>query len=94
MKDTYRHLSRKLQHQLGEQPFPTDLLLPSRVATAFAGHVGFPEAADSIAYEPVQSLLAVSVHLWELGWELGGGGWARAARMLQRRQHCRPQGAS
>lgn len=57
MKDTYKHLIRKAQHS--SAGLPGDALQPKHVETRFLGHVGFPEAADSIAYEPVQSLLAV-----------------------------------
>ncbi len=73
MKDTVRHLSRKLQHS--SQGFPQDLLQPISVDLKFAGHVGLPaDLADSLAYEPVQSLLAVS---WPacLPSLPGGGGW-------------------
>ena len=39
-----------------EQP---DLLDPEQLLPVAAGHSGFPEATDSLAYEPVQRLLAV-----------------------------------
>ena len=42
-----------------EQP---DLLLPEELLPVAAGHSGFPEATDGLAYEPVQRLLAVRCH--------------------------------
>lgn len=55
------HLARKVQHTVSRkgEALPQDLLV-SGVSTAFAGATGFPEAADSVAYEPTQGLLAVS----------------------------------
>lgn len=81
LRDNVRHLSRKLQHQLGEQQLPADLLQPGHIDTKFAGHVGFPEAGDSIAYEPVQSLLAVGGR--RVGVAAGGRGGEAAC--LRRR---------
>ncbi|KAL4458921.1 hypothetical protein ABPG75_013786 [Micractinium tetrahymenae] len=53
------HLARKVQHTVSRREvLPQDLLV-SGVSTAFAGATGFPEAADSVAYEPTQGLLAV-----------------------------------
>ena len=37
-----------------------DLLGPEELLPVAAGHSGFPEATDGLAYEPVQRLLAVS----------------------------------
>lgn len=55
------HLARKVQHTVTRQreALPHDLLV-SGVSTTFAGATGFPEAADSVAFEPTQGLLAVS----------------------------------
>jgi hypothetical protein len=39
-----------------EQP---DLLGPEELLPVTAGHSGFPEATDGLAYEPIQRLLAV-----------------------------------
>lgn len=36
-----------------------DLLDPEELLPLAAGHSGFPEATDGLAYEPVQRLLAV-----------------------------------
>lgn len=36
-----------------------DLLDPEELLPKAAGHSGFPEATDGLAYEPVQRLLAV-----------------------------------
>lgn len=38
-----------------------DRLLSSAVAAQLFGHAGLPAATDSLAYEPVQRILAVSV---------------------------------
>lgn len=51
-----------------------DKLISSAVAAQFFGHAGLPAATDSLAYEPVQRILAVSVtkkistpmHLYEI----------------------------
>ena len=37
-----------------------DKLISSAVAAQFFGHAGLPAATDSLAYEPVQRILAVS----------------------------------
>lgn len=75
MKDTVRHLQRKLQQNTTD--FPYDLLQPSHVSTKFAGHVGFPEQADSLAYDLVQSLLAVRENLSEKTPSLAAAGRRR-----------------
>lgn len=38
-----------------------DKLISSAVAAQFFGHAGLPATTDSLAYEPVQRILAVSV---------------------------------
>ncbi len=58
-------MMRNWKHTLGvatrrdplDQP---DLLGPEELLPVAAGHSGFPEATDGLAYEPVQRLLAVS----------------------------------
>ncbi len=61
---TTRHLARKLNQQVSRvrdvSGFPSDVLLHEQVDLQFLQHVGFPETADGIAYEPTQGLLAVS----------------------------------
>jgi hypothetical protein len=63
LSDTTRHLARRLNKQVSRvrdpSSFPTDVLHADQVAPSFLQQVGFPEAADSVAYEPVQRLLAV-----------------------------------
>ncbi len=56
------HLARKVSNTVTRrsEALPQDLLLVSGLSTTFAGATGFPEAADSVAYEPTQGLLAVS----------------------------------
>ena len=61
-----KHLHRKLQHNAAG--LPPDFIQPTGVDIKYAGHVGFPELADSLAFEPVQSLLAVSLVLWASCW--------------------------
>ena len=62
--NTTRNIARKLNNQVSRvrdpTGFPRDVLKASEVDTQFLQHVGFPESADSVAYEPVQRLLAVS----------------------------------
>ena len=41
---------------------PEDGLSSASLSGAYYGHAGFPEATDSLAYNPVQRVLAVSVH--------------------------------
>ena len=41
-----------------------DKLILSAVALQFFGHAGLPAATDSLAYEPVQRILAVSILLY------------------------------
>ncbi|KAL4431642.1 hypothetical protein ABPG77_001484 [Micractinium sp. CCAP 211/92] len=55
------HLARKVSNTVTRrsEALPQDLLLVSGLSTTFAGATGFPEAADSVAYEPTQGLLAV-----------------------------------
>jgi hypothetical protein len=57
------HLSRKLQHSVtamrSGEGLPPDLLTPAAVDTRFIGAAGFPDLADSVAYDPSQGLLAV-----------------------------------
>lgn len=64
IQEGYRHFSRKLQHQVAQLGttgggLPPDLLMAGDVGPQFCGQTGFPDAADSVAYESVQSLLAV-----------------------------------
>ncbi|EFN53326.1 hypothetical protein CHLNCDRAFT_137041 [Chlorella variabilis] len=54
-----RHLVRKVTHAMQREGLPDDLLTESAVEARFCGATGFPEAADSVAYEPTQGLLAV-----------------------------------
>lgn len=61
---TTRSLARKLNSQVSRvrdpsHAFPVDVLSASEVQPQFLQHIGFPESADSVAYEPVQKLLAV-----------------------------------
>ncbi|KAH7619656.1 hypothetical protein Ndes2526B_g06639 [Nannochloris sp. 'desiccata'] len=62
--DTTRHLARKLNHQVSRvrdpSGFPEDVLDADQIDIQFLQHIGFPESADGVAYEPVQKLLAVS----------------------------------
>jgi len=62
--DTTRHLARKLNHQVSRvrdpSGFPADVLDADQIDIQFLQHIGFPESADGVAYEPVQKLLAVS----------------------------------
>lgn len=59
-----RHLHRKIQHSVSQlrdgTSLPHDILQDIFINPQFAGQTGFPEAADSVAYEPTQSLLAVA----------------------------------
>ncbi len=61
------HLSRKLQHSVSTmrsgEGLPPDLLTPAAVDTRFIGAAGFPDLADSVAYDPCQGLLAVGAGL-------------------------------
>jgi hypothetical protein len=63
LSDTTRHFARKLNKQVSRvrDPtwFPSDVLQQGNVSVHFLQQIGFPEAADSVAYEPVQRLLAV-----------------------------------
>ena len=55
-----RHLVRKVSSALSrETGLPGNLLTEAAVSTKFVGGTGFPELADSVAYEPTQGLLAV-----------------------------------
>lgn len=59
-----RHLSRKLQHSVSylrdKSALPQqDQLTDSSIQIDFVGDTGFPECADTIAYEPTQGLLAI-----------------------------------
>ena len=61
-----RHLVRKVSSALSrETGLPGNLLTEAAVSTKYCGGTGFPELADSVAYEPTQGLLAVGrvVHL-------------------------------
>ena len=40
---------------------PEDGFSSASLKCAYYGHAGFPEATDSLAYNPVQRLLAVSL---------------------------------
>lgn len=56
-------LKQHVGQMLGTGTFPQDqpdLLDPEALLPRAAGHSGFPEATDGLAYEPVQRLLAVS----------------------------------
>ena len=63
--DTTRHFARKLNHQVSRvrdpSGFPADQLDAGQIDIQFLQHIGFPESADGVAYEPVQKLLAVSL---------------------------------
>jgi hypothetical protein len=63
--DTTRHLARKLNHQVSRvrdpSNYPADVLDSDQIDIQFLQHIGFPEFADGVAYEPVQKLLAVSL---------------------------------
>lgn len=39
---------------------PADSLTPEHLSCKSYGHFGIPESADSLAYDPIQRLLAVS----------------------------------
>jgi hypothetical protein len=59
-----RHLSRKLQHSVSylrdKSALPQyDQLTDSSIQIDYVGDTGFPECADTIAYEPTQGLLAI-----------------------------------
>ena len=55
------HLVRKVQASLkSDDELPSDLLTSAAINTQYLGGTGFPDAADSVAYDPVQGLLAVS----------------------------------
>jgi hypothetical protein len=59
-----RHLSRKLQHSVSylrdKSALPQqDQLTGSSIQIDYVGDTGFPECADTIAYEPTQGLLAI-----------------------------------
>jgi hypothetical protein len=59
----HRHLVRKMSHavhSMHREGLPADLLGRDALEATFCGATGFPEAADSVAYEPTQGLLAVS----------------------------------
>ena len=66
--DTTRHLARKLNHQVSRvrdpSGFPADVLDSDQIDLQFLQHIGFPESADGVAYDPVQKLLAVSPRTW------------------------------
>jgi hypothetical protein len=74
-----RHLVRKVSQAMAREGLPPDLLTPSSVDTKFCGASGFPEAADSVAYDPAQGLLAV--------------GHARSCRLLALGSAGLPRGA-
>jgi len=66
LTQTTKSLARKLNHQVtrvkdgsSAHVFPPDILKAGEVETQFLQHIGFPESADSVAYEPFQKLLAV-----------------------------------
>ena len=63
--NTTRTIAKKLNQQVSRvrdlSGFPADVLNPEEVDFQFLQHIGFPEAADGVAYEPVQRLLAVSI---------------------------------
>ena len=72
------HLSRKLQHSVtamrSGEGLPPDLLTPAAVDTRFIGAAGFPDLADSVAYDPSQGLLAVGAehcHAGCFAWSCG-----------------------
>ena len=56
-----RNFARKLQQvsRAFESGFPQDVLRTDAVHPRFIQHIGLPEDADAVAYEPVQRLLAV-----------------------------------
>lgn len=63
-KESFRHLARKLNQSVSRvrdpSGFPADVLDADQIDIQFLQHIGFPESADGVAYEPVQKLLAVS----------------------------------
>lgn len=59
-----QHLLRKAQSVARRETLPPDLLTRGAVESRFIGSTGFPEAADSVAYEPTQGLLAVRGPSW------------------------------
>ena len=55
-----RHLVRKVSSALSrETGLPGNLLTEAAVSPVYCGGTGFPDLADSVAYEPTQGLLAV-----------------------------------
>lgn len=43
-----------------EKTLPRDTLRPESIHPQFLQHVGFPETADAVVYDPIQGLLAIS----------------------------------
>lgn len=58
LKTSVRNILRAAQKQ-AHLRLPDDALNPSSIDPHLLAHVGVPDAADAIAYEPVQRLLAV-----------------------------------
>ena len=54
-----RQLRQHVGRSDGAPQDQPDLLDPKDLLPMAAGHSGFPEATDGLAYEPVQRLLAV-----------------------------------
>ena len=61
MRNLLRHHAEKFVRQVPAALEQPDLLEAEHLQPLAAGHSGLPEATDSLAYDPVQHLLAVQI---------------------------------